>query len=88
MALPALITPPHGETATTVSPDGRQVVAESWHLFHQGLADRVALLLARTATLDALNLTASYANDAAAAAGGVAVGGYYRSGSAVMIRIV
>lgn len=30
----------------------------------------------------------SYANDAAAAAGGVPVGGFYRTGSQVMVRIV
>lgn len=30
----------------------------------------------------------SYANDAAAAAGGVGVGVFYRSGSAVMVRVV
>ena len=30
---------------------------------------------------------ANYANDAAAAAGGIAVGQYYRTGSAVMVRV-
>jgi hypothetical protein len=30
----------------------------------------------------------SYANDAAAAAGGVPVATFYRSGSAVMVRVV
>ncbi len=30
----------------------------------------------------------SYANDAAAAAGGVPVGGFYRNGSVVQVRIV
>lgn len=35
-----------------------------------------------------LQASTSYANDAAAAAGGVPVGGYYRNGSVVQIRIV
>ena len=35
-----------------------------------------------------LQASSSYANDAAAAAGGVPVGGLYRSGSQVMVRIV
>jgi hypothetical protein len=37
---------------------------------------------------DGLQATASYANDAAAAAGGVSVGQLYRNGSVVQIRIV
>ena len=46
----------------------------------------------RIPTLDAaakLDGTAlgNYANDAAAAAGGVAVGGFYRNGSVVMVRV-
>ncbi len=36
----------------------------------------------------ALQAAASYANDAAAAAGGVAVGGFYRNGSVVQVRVV
>lgn len=38
----------------------------------------------RTLGLDTL---ADYADDVAAAAGGVAVGGFYRTGSAVKIRV-
>lgn len=36
----------------------------------------------------ALQASASYANDAAAAAGGVLVGEFYRNGSVVQLRIV
>lgn len=34
-----------------------------------------------------LNLSPSYANDAAAAAGNVPLGGIYRNGSAVQVRV-
>jgi hypothetical protein len=34
-----------------------------------------------------LNTLPSYANDAAAAAGGVPVGGMYRNGSVLMVRV-
>ena len=48
------------------------------------------LLLYLGGTSNGGNLTAStsYANDAAAAAGGVPVGGYYRNGSVVQVRVV
>jgi hypothetical protein len=36
----------------------------------------------------ALASSPSYANDAAAAAGGVKVGGYYRNGSVVQVRVI
>jgi hypothetical protein len=36
----------------------------------------------------ALAASPSYANDAAAAAGGVKVGGYYRNGSVVQVRVI
>lgn len=35
----------------------------------------------------ALAASPSYANDAAAAAGGVSIGGYYRNGSVVQVRV-
>jgi len=37
--------------------------------------------------LSALQASTTYANDAAAAAGGIGVGQLYRNGSAVMIRV-
>lgn len=48
------------------------------------------LLLWVSETPNGTNLAAmpSYANDAAAAAGGVPIGGYYRNGSMVQVRIV
>jgi hypothetical protein len=49
-----------------------------------GLNTRVTALEAVGAALAA---GASYANDAAAAAGGVAIGKYYRNGSVVMVRV-
>lgn len=60
-----------------------------------GLDTRVAALETDTALLDG-RVTAlegqfaglgNYANDAAAAAGGVAIGGLYRNGSILMIRV-
>ena len=38
-------------------------------------------------TLPALQASTTYANDAAAATGGVAVGGLYRNGSVIQIRV-
>jgi hypothetical protein len=37
---------------------------------------------------ETLQASSSYANDAAAAAGGVPVGGLYRNGSVIQVRIV
>lgn len=54
------------------------------------LARLAALTLTGTMTASSVALSAigtSYANDGAAAAGGVAIGQYYRNGSAVQIRI-
>lgn len=47
------------------------------------------LLLYISGTPDGPNLAASssYANDAAAAVGGVPVGGFYRNGSVVQVRV-
>ena len=38
-------------------------------------------------TLGAFNALGNYANDAAAQAGGVVVGGMYRNGSVIMVRV-
>lgn len=48
------------------------------------------LILWISGTPNGPNLAAStsYANDAAAAAGGVPIGGYYRNGSVVQVRVV
>jgi len=39
------------------------------------------------ADLVGLNSLGNYANDAAAAVGGIAVGGMYRNGSVIMVRV-
>lgn len=49
--------------------------------------ERFAVTDAGAVMLPALPGTASYANDAAAATGGVAIGQLYRNGSAVMVRV-
>jgi hypothetical protein len=43
--------------------------------------------IATRTVMPALQTSTTFANDAAAAAGGVAVGQLYRSGSAVMVRV-
>ena len=58
---------------------------QAWAAFFDSLT---AQLVALQGAGPALVAASSYANDAAAAAGGVAVGSYYRSGSQVMIRVV
>jgi hypothetical protein len=50
-----------------------------------GTADNLTLTSATLAST--LQASASYANDAAAAIGGVAVGQFYRNGNVVMIRM-
>jgi uncharacterized Fe-S cluster-containing radical SAM superfamily enzyme len=56
------------------------------------LQREVIALLAATSTavanLNTIATTASYANDAAAAVGGVAVGQIYRNGNILQVRIV
>ena len=55
-----------------------------------GVFQRNSIAIARSngaITLADLQASASYANDAAAAAGGVVVGQLYRSGSAMMVRV-
>ena len=46
-----------------------------------------AITLAQALRMTGLQASATYANDAAAAAGGVPLGGIYRNGSAVMVRV-
>jgi hypothetical protein len=52
------------------------------------LTTRVVALEAVAATIAGLHATVSHANDAAAAAAGVPVGGLYRNGSVLMTRVV
>ena len=56
--------------------DTRQT-AVAWVQFFQAMADQLGTLAGST----------SYADDTAAAAGGVPIGGLYRNGSAVMVRV-
>lgn len=56
--------------------------------FHQAWAAFFDSVAAPLLVLQTLAGSTSYANDAAAAAGGVKVGGLYRSGSQLMIRVV
>jgi hypothetical protein len=70
--------------------DTRQT-AVAWVSFWQGAADEASAALALATVASALGATlaasVSYASDAAAAAGGIAVGGLYRSGSVVCVRV-
>lgn len=71
--------PPAGEPLN----DGGVPVFPStaWLDFFQRVSDAAA-------SLSALQGSTSYANDAAAAAGGVALGALYRNGSVLMVRVV
>ncbi|MCB4860790.1 hypothetical protein K7W03_14440 [Sphingobium sp. PNB] len=51
---------------------------------YRRLAQAINYLLMQDAKITSL---ADYADDAAAAAGGVPVGGFYRNGSVVMVRV-
>lgn|GEM_PF-2335244 len=75
--MPGRVVP---ETANR--PDWPRLVA-------QANKDHEARIKALETALDALKLAnlTDYADDAAAAAGGVAVGEYYRTGSAIMVRV-
>ena len=72
---PPIIQAPVADTGLTSLP---------WIQHHQAVADQLAAERAFWASLAA---SASYADDAAAAAGGVGIGARYRSGSAVMVRV-
>lgn len=63
----------------TVPPDQPP---QAWAAWLRGMAESLNLLAAR-----ANNVPVDAANDAAAAAAGVAVGGLYRNGSVVMVRV-
>lgn len=56
--------------------------------FHQAWAAFFDSIAAPLITLQTLAGSTSYANDAAAAAGGVKVNGLYRNGSVIQIRVV
>ena len=68
--------------------DGNNIGAISLELFSLlvNVASATSLFFG-TATSTTLQSSASYANDAAAAVGGVAVGQFYRNGSVVQIRV-
>ena len=65
--------------AAVVNSDGRLTAA--WTAYFQDTSDAVGALAS-------LASGASYANDAAAAAGGVAIGSLYRNGSVVCVRVM
>jgi hypothetical protein len=56
----------------------------TWRSFWQNFI----LYVKQTPSGENLAASPSYANDAAAAAGGVAIGGFYRNGSVVQVRVV
>jgi hypothetical protein len=77
MAIVGRLTPPAGQPV--LLGDDRQTTV-AWLSFFQDVADQAALV-------GALPGSPSYANDAAAEAGGVSVGKLYRNGSVLMIRV-
>jgi len=81
-----LVDPPFADAPL---PDNAHF-AQSWDRFFRDVADQLAKLadeLESNAAWAALAASPSYADDAAAAAGGVPVGYRYRNGSAVMVRV-
>jgi len=75
-----------------IDPPSRAAVVDEGRMMTKPWLDQLANIAAaikNTLPLSggALNLSASYANDAAAATGGVAIGSLYRSGSTVSVRI-
>ena len=71
---------------------GQAPTASQWNAPFTGKVDAEAgtadnLTLTSAILAATLQASASYANDAAAAVGGVAVGQFYRNGNAVMIRV-
>lgn len=61
--------------------------SQAWGAFFQDVADQSSTAAAFAATTAALATGPSYANDAAAAVGGVGIGILYRSGSQICIRV-
>jgi len=80
MTSPARLDPPLRDAMT----DAAGIVTPVWGAWFQALADRTYTESVFWASLAA---SPSYADDGAAAAGGVGIGGRYRSGSFVMVRV-
>lgn len=59
-------------------------MAPTWRSFWQNLL----LYIGQTPSGENLAASPSYANDAAAATGGVPIGGWYRNGSVIQVRVV
>ena len=57
--------------------DDKGVVSKSWFSFFAGLS-----------TTPSFTNIGDYVNDAAAQAGGVQIGGVYRNGSILMVRVI
>lgn len=94
--MPQTTQPPAGQSLLI---QGSDQTAMSWVSWFQSVSDRLDACEARLLVSEArlLNLegqgalivaAGSYANDAAAAAAGVLIGGYYRAGSQLMVRVV
>lgn len=66
-------------TVPTVPPDQPP---QAWAAWLRGMAESLNLLAAR-----ANNMPPDAVDDTAAAAAGVAIGGLYRNGSVVMVRV-
>lgn len=78
---PRRVDPPFNEAP--IRSDGQ--FSQAWSDYFRAASDRLNELIAADAVLAA---STSYANDAAAAAGGVAIGQRYRNGSVVQVRVV
>lgn len=78
---PRRVDPPFNEAP--IRSDGQ--FSQAWSDYFRAASDRLNELIAAYATLAA---STSYANDAAASAGGVEIGFPYRNGSAIMVRVV
>ena len=77
------LQPPFYDPPTVDYPTGQQH-SQAWTEYHQSVADWIS---AESAFWASLAASPSYANDAAAAAGGVGIGARYRNGSVVMVRV-
>lgn len=71
---------------TANRPDWPRLVAQGHKDHESRIKDADSRLSALEAMLTLANLH-DYADDTAAAAGGVAVGEFYRTGSAIMVRV-
>jgi hypothetical protein len=72
----------HSPLTTTIPAVPPDQPPQAWAAWLRGIAESLNLLAAR-----ANNVPPDAANDAAAAAAGVAIGGLYRNGSVVMVRV-